>query len=270
VSQRRSSTGRYLYGLLRATEPRDFGCIGLPHEGTPGRVYTVCVDSIAAVVSDYAFALSPRAAKLAGRDKVLPLRRNLEPHHRVIREVMKTQTIVPMTFGHVARSEQEVQRTLHRSRDSIRGELDRVDGKVEMTLRVKWDVDSIFEYLVGVDPELAAFRDEVFGRSSAPAHADKIELGRMFEERLTREREQDTERILHAFRSHEGEVKVNPPKHETTVMDLAFLVERDALQGFEERVLEVARTFPAQYVFDFSGPWAPFNFVELDLHGAAA
>ena len=53
-------------------------------------------------------------------------------------------------------------------------------------------------------------------------------------------------------------------------MDLAFLVQRDALKVFEDRVAEVAGTYPAQYLFNYSGPWAPFNFVEIDLRTAAA
>lgn len=253
------STGRYLYGLIRATEDMDFGCMGLEHDGTPARVYTLRVESLAAVVSEF-----------STRQKVLPLRKNLDPHHKVIREVMKTMTIVPMKFGHVAKNEQEIAKALRRNRDGIRAQLDQVDGKVEMGLKVKWDVDNIFEYLVGVDPELQAYRDQIFGRSSAPSQAEKIELGRMFEERLNREREEQTERVSEMFRPCCSDVKVNPPKNEKMVMDLAFLVDRAGLKPFEERVYQVAGTFPAQYVFDYTGPWAPFNFVELDLQSAAA
>ncbi|MBI5525148.1 MAG: GvpL/GvpF family gas vesicle protein [Deltaproteobacteria bacterium] len=251
-------TGRYIYGLIRSTEDKDFGYIGLEHEGKPGRVYTVRIDSIAAVVSEY-----------ASRDKMLPLRKNLDPHHRVLREVMKVATMVPMTFGHLAKGDDEIARILRRNRDSINGEFDRVDGKVEMTLKVKWDVDNIFDYFVGLDPELAAFRDELFGRSHAPAPAEKIELGKMFEQRLNQERQEQTERVVEAFRPRCCEIKENPPKNETTVMDLAFLIKRDAIKAFEEGVYQVAGTFPTQYIFDFSGPWAPFNFVKIDLRKAA-
>src|SRR4051812_29651388 len=128
------STGRYLYGLIRARDDMEFGCIGLEHDGKPGRVYTVRVDSVAAVVSD-----------LSSCAKLRPLRKNLDPHHNVIRQVMKTMTIVPMTFGHVAKTEAEITKALRRNRDDIRAQLDQVDGKVEMDLKVKWDVDNIFE-----------------------------------------------------------------------------------------------------------------------------
>ncbi|MBI3071351.1 MAG: GvpL/GvpF family gas vesicle protein [Deltaproteobacteria bacterium] len=246
--------GRYLYGLARTDKDLDFGAIGLEFAGAPGRVHTVRVDSVAAVVSPF-----------AGTDKVMPLRKNLEPHHRVIREVMKTVTIAPLAFGHVAKSEDAVLSTLRRNRDNIRDGLDRVDGMVELSLKVKWDVDNIFEYFVGLDSDLAAYRDEIFGRAYAPGQPEKLELGRMFEQRLTHEREVDTDRVVEAFGPACSDVKVNPPKNEKSVMDLAFLVPRDGVAAFEECLSEVASGFPAQYTFDFGGPWAPFNFVEIDL-----
>ncbi len=253
------STGRYLYGLIRATENVEFGYIGLEHQGKPGRVFTIRADQVAAVVSEFSRA-----------EKLLPLRKNLDPHHRVIREVMKTSTIIPMTFGHVAESEEEVAETLCRNCDDILLELERLDGMIEMSVRVRWDVDNIFEYFVRENPDLAAFRDRIFGRSSAPAHAEKIELGRMFGELMDWEREKHTEQVVEMFRSCVADIRVNPHKNEKVVMDLAFLIHREKVKTFEEKVYNAAVMFPAQYTFDFNGPWAPFNFVELDLETAVA
>ncbi len=249
-----ATTGRYLYGLIRSTDDVDFGAIGLTHAGKRGRVHTLLVDSMGAVVSDF----SPG-------ERLLPLRRNIEPHNAVLREVMRTTTVVPMTFGHVARSDEEIRKTLRRHRAAIGAQLDRVAGAVEMGLKVKWDVDSIYDYIVGVDPELAAMRDQIFGRSTAPTQNEKMELGKLFEDRLNRERDEQAERVMEMFRPHVREIRANPPKDEKMVMDLAFLVSRDAQKAFEQRVYEVAGAFPAEYVFDYSGPWAPFHFVDLDL-----
>jgi hypothetical protein len=249
-----ATTGRYLYGLIRAKDDVEFGSIGLEHDGSRGRVHTVLVDSMGAVVSDF----SPR-------ERLLPLRKNLEPHNEVLKEVMKSTTVVPMTFGHVARSDEEIRKTLRRHRAAIGSQLDRVGGTVEMGLKVKWDVDSIYDYIVSVDPELAAMRDQIFGRSAAPSANEKMELGKLFEDRLNREREDQTERVLDLFKADVREAKVNVPKGEKMVMDLAFLVERGAQKAFEERVYQVAGAFPAEYIFDYSGPWAPFHFVDLDL-----
>lgn len=253
-----ASKGRYLYGLVRASAGLDFGCLGLQDQDEPRPVYALQVDSVAAVISEY-----------SAPERVLPLRRNLDPHNAVIREIMKTTTIVPMAFGHVAKSEQAVRRALRRNLGEIRAELDRLEGKVEMGLKVLWDVDNIFEYFVGVDPELAALRDQIFGRSRAPTVSEKLELGRRFEEQLAAQREQQAQRVVETLTASSAELRLNPPKGEKTVMNLAFLVEREQLKQFEEKVYEVAATFPTHYIFDYNGPWAPFHFVELDLRTAA-
>jgi hypothetical protein len=252
-----ANTARYLYGLIRTTEDLDFGEIGIPHNGRPGRVYSLRAGSVGAVVS----ALDPW-------QKVLPFRKNLEPHHRVLRAVMSLTTILPMTFGHVA-SEGEVARLLRHNHEAIGAQLDRVAGKVEMCLTVKWAVDNIFEYFVGFDAELRATRDRLFGPSGEPSQADKIELGRMFEDRRSAEREALTERITELFRAWYSDVTVIPPRAEAMIAKLAFLVERGGVEAFEQHVHEVADAIPGPYVFDLSGPWAPFHFVGLDLRSAA-
>ena len=134
------------------------------------------------------------------------------PHNRVIREITRTVTIVPMTFGHVAKSEEQIRKMLRRNRAAIAAQLDHVDGKVEMGLKVAWDVANIFEHLVSIDPELAARRDEIFGETSSPRQAEMIELGRMFEQQMNRLREEQTEQVLEMLRPWASDVKVNPPK----------------------------------------------------------
>ncbi len=249
-----ATTGRYLYGLIRARDDAEFGAIGLAHDGTPGRVRTVRVDSMGAVVSDF-----------ASGGRLLPLRRNLEPHNQVIREVMRATTVVPMTFGHVARSDEAIRKLLRLHREAIGVQLDRVEGAVEMGLKVKWDVENVFDHVVGIDPELKARRDQVFGRPGGAGQNEKMELGKLFEERLNQERDEQTDRLLEMLEGSVREARVNPPKGEKVLMDAAFLVDRDGQEAFEARVHEVAEAFPAERVFDLSGPWAPFHFVDLDL-----
>ncbi len=249
-----ATAGRYLYGLIRTTEDRDFGAVGLPLLGTPTQVRTVRVGDIGAVVSEFPL-----------KERLLPLRKNLEPHNRVIRDIMADMTIVPMAFGQVARTEAEVARALRGNQKAIDAELKRLDGKVEMTLRVLWDVPNIFEYVIGEDPELALVRDEMFGRSSPPTQGEKINLGKMFEERLAQSRRRDTDRLIGIFRQFVAEVKENDPKDEKMVAHLSFLVQRDRLKAFEEKLFQAAANFPDAYVFDYNGPWAPFSFVEIDL-----
>jgi hypothetical protein len=49
-------------------------------------------------------------------------------------------------------------------------------------------------------------------------------------------------------------------------MSLACLVGRNSQGDFEARILEAARLFDNNFAFDYNGPWAPHNFVEVDLN----
>ena len=128
-----SGNGLYVYGLMRSAQARALGRVGLEHEGAPAPVYPVAVDGVAAIVS----AWHPSR-------QVVPLRRHLEPHHGVIRSLGALATIVPMTFGHVARSRRELERLLrahaHAIGQHVAGKARLSDGPEQCGLNGKLDL----------------------------------------------------------------------------------------------------------------------------------
>jgi len=48
-------------------------------------------------------------------------------------------------------------------------------------------------------------------------------------------------------------------------MNLACLVPCQAQAEFEQEVFEAAKLFDNHFAFDYNGPWAPHNFVDLEL-----
>ncbi len=249
-------TGLFVYGFIRATENRVTDILGIDHDGAPGVVYIIAEGGVGAVVS-----VGP-----GGDDKVIPSRKNLGSHNRVIQAFLAA--ITPMSFGQVVKSEAQIKKFIKTNRAAILGEIDRLDDKVEMSLRVRWDVENIFEYFIQADPELAQARDRVFQANATPSHAEKVELGRLFETRLGEVRTRETDQVIASVEGAVREVKVNVPKTEKTVMDIVVLVDRAGLPQFERKIHEVAEAFPNQYAFEFTGPWAPFSFVELNLQAA--
>jgi len=245
-----SLKGKYLYGIIRTDKDETFGDIGI--QG--GKVYTLRYKDIAALVSDLPFV-----------GKIKPLKANLGPHNQVIKELTRRFTVIPMTFGHIAKSEDDILRMLKLNYDEINAELERLQGKVEMGLKVFWDVDNIFEYFVKKYRELEDFRDEIFGRSSQPTRQEMIELGRLFEEKLGEEREHHTEKVIDVLRDYVLDFKVNEPIGEKMAVNSVFLIERDKEKAFEEAIYKAASLFDGNFTFDYNGPWAPYNFVELEL-----
>src|SRR3972149_380491 len=151
--------GEYLYAVIAAPqEDRNYGAIGI----NGGMVYAVSNGEVAAVVSD------------VPNEKIRPERRNLAAHHEVLKQLMKQYAVLPMSFGVIADGPEAIQRILSLNRSVFLDQLRRVERKVEMGLRVVWDVPNIFEYFVGTYPELMALRDRLFGGNHEPSQDDKL------------------------------------------------------------------------------------------------
>jgi hypothetical protein len=239
----------YLYAIVAGGEPRSYPSLGI--EGND--VYTISEGRVAAVVSGLASS------------KIRPQRANLAAHQAVLKCLMAATTPLPMAFGTVATSPEAIRGILVRNRRTFEEQLERVAGKVEMGLRVAWDVPNIFEYFVNTHAELRLARDRLVGARHEFTQEEKIELGRMFDRLLNDDREDHTRKVEHELAPMCAEFKANPCRHEHEVMNLACLVRRDRQEEFSAGVFAAAKQFDNNFAFDYSGPWAPHNFVELDL-----
>jgi hypothetical protein len=241
--------GCYLYAIVTAEADADLDITGIYDQ----KVYVISDRHLSAVVSN------------VQDKKIRPQRRNLAAHQQVLQRLMAATTPLPMAFGIIANGETAVTEILAHHRNLFLDQFQRVSGKVEMGLRVSWDVDNIFDYFVRTHSDLRSARDEYFSMQHEPSQEDKIELGRLFDHLLQEDRQNycdDVERILGPY-CHE--IKPGKCRGEKDVMNLACLVPRDTQARFEEGVLKAAAKFDNNFVFDFNGPWAPHNFVEVEL-----
>src|SRR4030081_2884273 len=86
--------GRYVYGIIQESQPTTFGKTGIG--GVGETVYTIHNGDVAAVVSKTAVFIFD------------PTRENALAHEHVIETVMKSHTIIPMSFGTVFRTDQDI------------------------------------------------------------------------------------------------------------------------------------------------------------------
>jgi hypothetical protein len=246
----RAATGRsYLYAIVAGGEPRSYPSLGI--EGKD--VYTITDGRVAAVVSGLT---SP---------KIRPERANLKAHQAVLKSLIEDTTLLPMAFGTIADNPQAIHKILTQNRRVFEEQLVRVAGKVEMGLRVTWDVPNIFEYFVNTHTELRLARDRLMSNRHEFTQEVKIELGRLFDRLLNEDRDAHTSKVVHVLAPLCVEFKVNQCRNEQEVINLACLVKRDAQDKFSTGVFAAAKFFDNNFSFDYSGPWAPHNFVNLDL-----
>lgn len=239
----------YLYAIVASGAPLSYPSIGIDGKD----VYSIAGGPVAAVVSGVAGS------------RIRPERANLTAHQAVLKRLMEDTTPLPMAFGTIASSPEAIRKILTRNRRAFEEQLQRVAGKVEMGLRVAWDVPNIFEYFVNTHAELRLARDRLMSARHEFTQEEKIELGRMFDRLLNADREDHTRKVERIFAPVCAELKANPCRNELEVMNLACLVKREAQDAFSAAVFSAAKLFDNSFAFDYSGPWAPHNFVELDL-----
>jgi hypothetical protein len=239
----------YIYAVVAGGEPRVYPSLGI--EGRD--VYSITNGHIAAVVSGLS---SP---------KIRPERTNLKAHQAVLRRLIDETTPLPMAFGTVADSPQAIQKILAQNKRAFDEQLARVANKVEMGVRVSLDVPNIFEYFVNTHSELRVARDRLMSARHELTQEEKIELGQMFDRLLNEDRDDHILKVEHVLAPLCVEFKVSPCRNEHEVINLACLVKRDAQEAFSTGVFAAANFFDNNFTFDYSGPWAPHNFVDLDL-----
>lgn len=247
-----ATLGHYLYGFTDRTFRPGADLRGL----ADAPVSVIAFGDVAAVVSPH--PVQP----------LMPSRRNVEPHHRVVRRVSSEATLVPAAFGHITATEREILGVIQGNHEDIRGELARLEGKCEMGLKISWSVDNIFGFLVRTNAELRSVRDRVFSRPS-PSMKDKLQVGSTFEAVLTRERERLTNAALGALSGVTCDVIPSPPRDEKNICNVALLVERARALDFDQALRRAAQLFDANYTFEYSGPWPPYSFVRLRLQAPA-
>lgn len=246
------SQGRYLYAVVQARMDDAYGFSGITGING-GKVYSISNGRVAAVVSD------------VPNEKIRPERRNLAAQQAVLRALMNEKALLPMAFGIIADGPKAIQRILARNQESFLKQLRKVEGMVEMGFKASWDIPNIFEYFINTHEELRMARDRLFEPGRAPSQEDKIEIGRLFDQLLSADREAHTQKVEEVLSSCCREIKRNKCLHETNVMNLACLIAREKQGAFEQSVFEAANLFDNNYSFDYNGPWAAHNFVDIDL-----
>jgi hypothetical protein len=253
--QSRDSEGRFIYAAILLNGNPDF--VGIDLLGLDGcKVYMIPYRDVAAVVSDYP----------VGEIKLI--RKNLSPYHDVTRRLAETCTTIPARFGQIAEDGEKLLRVLRRNYPRIRQELERLDQKVEMGVKIFWEVDNLFEYFVKTDAELRSLRDRIFSRQSPPTTLQLIELGGIVSDRMNARKEAVSRKVVSALRRAAVEEKLDEPGEEKMVMSGWFLVSKERRQDFEQMVNEAASLLGEAYAVKVNGPWVPFNFVrhiELEM-----
>jgi hypothetical protein len=243
------SRGKYVYCIIEASTPLKFGPIGIGTE--PSEVDTVHFQNLAAVVSD-----APLEVLDSTREHVLA-------HERVNETVMREHTVIPMSFGTIFKTRDDIVELLRSAAEAFGDVLNKMQNKLEFGLKVLWDRDQAIREVEADAEDIARLKKEISSQKG-PTYFARMQYGRLVDAELQARSERYVAQILEELRDVSVASRINKPIGDKMIMNAAFLISRDRESAFDARVKAIAGRFD-RLTFKYTGPWPPYNFVNIRL-----
>ena len=250
VGDEQDNEGKYVYCIIEEQAPKTFGRIGIGGRGD--EVYTIHHGNLAAVVSDTPLVVYD------------PTRENALRHEQVNETVMNDYTVIPMSFGTVFKRIDDVVEFLKGTADALMDVLQKMRDKIELGLKVNWDRDVIIREIEQENEEIRRLKEEI-NRTSSSTYFARMQLGRLVEQAITVQADRFVSEVYDHLRDTAVASRAGKPIGDKMIMNAAFLVEREKANEFDSRVQDIASKYEGKLAFRYTGPWPPYNFVNIRL-----
>lgn len=205
--------GKYVYCVIPySKEQKSFGDMGFD----AGEVYTLDYRDLAPVVSDVVF-----------RDYAVS-EGEVEVHRRVVEQVMKEYSVIPVAYGMAFKSKKLLQIAMSAGYKAMQKAMAVVDGKVELGI--------------------------------------KVFLPRELEDWDTAKRQNCSADFLQNLLAVSSDWKSLKLFSDRLILNSAFLVDKSAIHEFSENVGKLTAKYERLKV-QYSGPWPAYNFVDIHILG---
>jgi len=236
----------YVYGLINADTDLPEGLTGL---GPSGRVGKIAHGRVAAIVSDVPI------------DRPLGVRADLLAHEGVLDAVAAAAAVVPMRFPAVVEEAAVVDELLAPNEDHFVELLDSLEGRAQFTLTGRYEQDAVLREVLEGDEEIRALREKVRELPEDASYYDRVRLGELIVRELEQRRETEGAGIVERLEPFAVATVTNQLASPEDVVNVAFLVERDRQEEFENAVEGIGEELVGRVRLRLLGPVAPYDFI---------
>ena len=262
--------GKYIYCIIGANENREYGPIGIGERSDV--IETFCHDGLATIISN-----SPV--------KKYPInRKNTICHQKVMEEVMKYHTVLPVRFSTIAEDkepkdgspkiaalERTKQKVLTERRQEFIDLIKEMDTKMELGVKALWtDMKGVFNEIAEENPAIKKLKGKIerinITNPRQRTHSERVKLGEMVRDALNAKREKLKDIIMGVLKKASCDTRVNKNFGDNMIVNGAFLVEKSKVKEFDNYLDELNRHYGGNIKFKYIGPVPPCNFVEIVIH----
>lgn len=236
----------YLYGVVQPSHRRVLGRIGV--DG--GLVQVFSIDALGV-------AYSP-----IQRERVVPTRPVLLAHERVLEQLMTgCEAVLPFSFGTVAQDRAAVRRLLSGGQDAMQENLARVQGCIEIGVKVMWLGDAMRQEVEAATGSLTLTAAQA--RTTAERHSSAIQVGQVVERIVHLWQERYIPQVTSALSAECEDWRENSPIGPSMLWNGSFLVRREHEGRFLRALSDLDARLGSRLEFRHVAPLPPYNFVQV-------
>ncbi|MFH0866201.1 MAG: GvpL/GvpF family gas vesicle protein [Bacteroidota bacterium] len=246
--------GKYIYGIIRHTGALDYGPIGMGKRADV--VYGINFKDISAIVSN-----SPIIQYEARRV-------NMTTHEKVLEEVMKRFTVLPVRFSTISEHDDDagILRILEKDYKKFDDTLNTMEGKKELGLKVLAQESAIYESILEKYDEISSLKGKLMNLPPDKTHYQRMKIGEMVVEALKKETANYKSIILDVLNPLADDVKINDNYGEFMILNAAFLIKNTSEPAFDKTVNDLDEKYGRFMTFKYVGTLPPYNFVNLVIN----
>ena len=194
-------------------------------------------------------------------------RENVLAHERVNETVMREHTVIPMSFGTIFKTREDIVELLRSAAEAFGDVLNKMQNKLEFGLKVLWDRDQAIREVEGEDEDIGRLKKEISGQKG-PTYFARMQYGRLVDAALQARSERYVADILDQLRDVSVASRINKPIGDKMIMNAAFLISREKETAFDAQGQVDCRPV-RQADVQIHGPMAAVQFREYPAEAGA-
>ncbi len=237
--------GKYIYCIVRSSVDRSFGAIGIGKEKP--EVTTISYADLSMLVSEHPQVHIPPTAEA------------ITTHERVIEAVMQEyNSLLPMRFCTIAKNEEEVRDLLERRYDEFNDLLYSYLNKVEYAVKAELSIPDMKKWAIKSKHKASL----VVKRASSVEPDDIVTVEAVPElDALRQEHIMTLRRIFHT-------VKIDKECQLPLILNASILLERGRENELHFLLEEFDEKYNQNIMYSCTGPFPPYNFMDLVIRQA--
>lgn len=244
----------YIYGVIKANAPQEFGEIGICDSSS--KVLTIGFKDLAAVVSCSPFKVYDSLAK---EETV----KDLVTHQFVIEKVMESFTIIPVKFGTMVETENDIAKFLDKGYSLLSNALRKIEGKIELDVVTSWNLPKTLGAIYCRSRQIKRKQKEIALKGNKAAVEDKVALGKLVDKALKGRKTKLGKLILQALKKEALDVCLHDLATDEIMLNAAFLVKKENEEFFNKAVNRLNQKLKNTLDFRVVGPLPPYSFATV-------